>query len=690
MADNETQAAPVEAADPEDLSDFSFSVREAVRSLGNTEEVSSWAVVLRLAKIHPEYGKGIAQALAKEEGPAQVIVKPLPEWVNAMRRLILPERRYVFDGRITILALAKLDHALAEYLTKNRFLDELKKELKEPYEDIFRSEPSAALPPDPAPLQIDNPASADLLGRKVFGRVLAVRLGRIWNENRAVSADTSFMLHLDGPWGAGKTSLLNLLRNELQPSTRPTVMSTRWIVIDFNAWQNQRLNPPWWPLLDTIYRQAHDQLSGYYRERFRALALRLRERWWRFITFNSERVLVGITGLFVVGGLSVIAWHYWPRLVVTLTPLEQREAAQAAGAVDLSGKAISGLLALAGAVIAISTFAGRSFLSGSARSAQAFMQSAVDPMARIARHFQALVTSIDHPIIIFIDDLDRCPSDYVVNLLEGIQTLFKDRRVLYAISADRRWLYACYEKTYEYFGTTIHEPGRTLGCLFLEKAVQLSVSLPRLSPALQAVFWDYLTQGESANVRQHLEHAAKEAQHDFEGAVTQDEIAARLRSSDDAIQTHVRREQAVLRLASEQVEQSTKYLLRDFAPLLEPNPRAMKRLLNAYALHRDMAILGGIDVLENLYKRKQLVLWTIVCLRWPLLEEIVIENMDYVDVIHDLKPLETIPKMMQPLLGRDSIKRVFKGEGLGVVLDKGAIQEFAGLRTSNSSSAAVG
>src|SRR3712207_7942290 len=40
----------------------------------------------------------------------------------------------------------------------------------------------------------------------------------------------------------------------------------------------------------------------------------------------------------------------------------------------------------------------------------------------------------------FVDDLDRCQSSYVIRLLEGIQTLFSDPRVMYVISADRRWL----------------------------------------------------------------------------------------------------------------------------------------------------------------------------------------------------------------------------------------------------------
>ncbi len=44
--------------------------------------------------------------------------------------------------------------------------------------------------------------------------------------------------------------------------------------------------------------------------------------------------------------------------------------------------------------------------------------------------------------IIFIDDLDRCQGAYVIELLEGIQTLFKAAEVVFIIAADRDWLHA--------------------------------------------------------------------------------------------------------------------------------------------------------------------------------------------------------------------------------------------------------
>lgn len=654
--------------------EFSSSVQLAAKTLGPDQMVNSWAIVKQLCKQHPEYGDNKAKELSRESGPATLTAKPLRQWLEEIRGVAVVPKDKIIDGRSAIVALSRIDPALADYLVPSRFLQLLNKELGNPPDSPSLQEARPKAPSDPTPLHIDNPASADHLGRKAFARALALRLERIWDENHAANDDSSFVLHLHGPWGSGKSSLLNLLRQYLQPEAGNKL--SRWIVVEFNAWQNQRINPPWWPLLDRIYRQALQQIRCRYKERKRWLSLRLRELWWRFITANREHVLLGISILLLTTLLAIVAWHYAPKLSIP--------------AVDVSGKAISAIVALVGLITALSSFATRALLSGSASAAQKFVRSAVDPMARIAAHFQDLITWIDHPIIIFIDDLDRCRSEYVVSLLEGIQTLFKDRRVIYVISADRRWIYACYENVYEKFVATVREPGRDLGCLFLEKAVQLSVSLPRLSESLQATFWDYLIHGQDEGVRQQVEKAATDARRELEGAFTPEEISAKLKSTSDPIQEHARREEAVMRLATERAEASTEYFLKDFARLLEPNPRAMKRLLNAYALHRDMAILSGLDVLGNLKMRKQLVLWTIVCLRWPLLEQILIDNIDYVNAIHGRKTVAGIPEELRPLLKRESIQRVFQGEGVGVTLDKQIIQDFAELRTSNSSSAAVG
>jgi hypothetical protein len=54
---------------------------------------------------------------------------------------------------------------------------------------------------------------------------------------------TSFLIHIDGRWGSGKSTLLNFLRE---------VLGQNWLTVNFNAWRQARVGPPWWALLTAL------------------------------------------------------------------------------------------------------------------------------------------------------------------------------------------------------------------------------------------------------------------------------------------------------------------------------------------------------------------------------------------------------------------------------------------------------
>ena len=47
-------------------------------------------------------------------------------------------------------------------------------------------------------------------------------------------------------------------------------------------------------------------------------------------------------------------------------------------------------------------------------------------MENLADHFGWLIARARRPVIFFIDDLDRCNQDYVVDLLDSVQTIVQD------------------------------------------------------------------------------------------------------------------------------------------------------------------------------------------------------------------------------------------------------------------------
>lgn len=458
---------------------------------------------------------------------------------------------------------------------------------------------------DQTHIHIDGPAIHDRLGRKYLAETLAVRMNRTWVRYQDDTLKGSFMLHIHGAWGSGKSSLLNFLKKELQPrafqpgAKAPTqsVDADRldWIVVDFNAWQRQHIEPPWWSLIDTVYTQALYQLKHSYGKHGRGMMLRIREQWWRLTTGRRD-LLIALLILFVI----LLGIIFWQRQGLTSLDLLQ---------------SILALLGVAGGVWSTILLVSRSLISGSSQSAQAFMQRSGDPMERVSRYFVDLIERIENPVAIFVDDLDRCQTRYVVTLLEGIQTLFYNPRVVYIIAADRRWLHVSFEKVYEHFADTVREPGRHLGSLFLEKAFEASVSMPRMSAERRRIYWDHLGSGAQSNAVE-LESYAAEQTNEFKGDTTEAAVLKRLSTgTGNPLRDEVRKGVALRQLASHDVTKSTEYFLKPFDDLAEPNARAMKRFVNAYTFLRDLAVLGGSDVLFDLNARRQLALWSIVSLR---------------------------------------------------------------------------
>jgi hypothetical protein len=616
---------------------------------------------------HGEFGRGGGAALSSKPGPARSETRPAEEWFARVEKSVDPKKAPVVHGRLLIAVLATLDRGLQEYLAADGFLDAIKKEIAGPFSTLLRGQPAPGVAParsvDPAPFQLDNPAEQDQLERRSFVRALAIRLDRIWNEYSRSRAPGSFIVHLNGPWGAGKTSLLNLLREALQVSRERAeadsapAEASQWIVVNFNAWQHQRLDPPWWSLLNVMYHQACEQRRVQDGQFWRVSALRVWENWWRIKTGSRDSITV--TSLVLLAA----ALLYWP--LSWVFPVAQAEGAGA----------VTGALSLITMVVSTAVLVSRSLLPGSARAARSFVQSSGDPMTQVCRHFRDLITAIERPVMIFIDDLDRCQAPYVVHLLEGIQTLLNDPRVLYVVAADRRWLCSCYEAVYDGFVPSVNEPGRRLGELFLEKVFELSVAVPRVSPEVQGAYFHSLLQTDAETTTEQIKERAHRVRSEFAGAKTEQEVLDKLCANGgaDIVEQQLRRQAAVERLVTAEAEQGITCFLERFAPLLEPNPRALKRFINAYAVLRDLTMLTDANVLRDVSMRKRLALWTILSVRWPAVA-------DYLSERAAGREGNPDPEMLA-LLGSEPVQNVWNGHGVNAVLDLPSVGVFTGARS---------
>jgi hypothetical protein len=181
-----------------------------------------------------------------------------------------------------------------------------------------------------------------------------------------------------------------------------------------------------------------------------------------------------------------------------------------------------------------------------------------------------------------------------------------------------------------------------------------------------------------------LHSARAKARVEFGQAADETEVNAKLADAAHlpAVERQAAVEAAVLRLAQPEVEQRTQHTLQAFTPLLERNPRSMKRLVNAYGMARATEILRGVPAQEGNGKAlERVALWTILSLRWPLLADYLAENETDVERMRDRStqaPDE--PKWLQKLWHDNNVLAVLEGDAptLNATLDAEAIRVSVG------------
>ncbi len=468
----------------------------------------------------------------------------------------------LFSGRIDPNELARL----------GRIVGSAGREQALPQSGGETTQARAALRED-TPVLDDAPSEEDLLGRAPLADMLAARLQTIYPRLKA--RNEALVVHLHGPWGSGKSSLLLFLTTSLQQADPP------WLVVDFNAWRSARVRPPWWNMVQTLRLAVANH--GLPHRQFLVDAIWL---WWR----------VKADWLVAMSALALLGLAFYLGLGAAV--------AQALGGekADLLGVA-SGLVTLVGGMLLLN----RSLFFGSSDASRTFDALRADAYKPVMDLFCRLVAAADAPVIIYLDDLDRCEPSYVTELLEGVQTLFRNAPVVFVAVGDRDWICESFERKYADFAGRVGEPGRPIGYLFLDKIFQMSIAVPEMTADVRNDFLAALL----GRKRGQASITAKAAEQALTGKTGQEDVEATIAAAPDAERPQLRAA-AVKQLAQPAAVQESEHRLEAYSDLIEANPRAMKQLVNAYGINLSRSILEGrrpgFDALAR---------WTILEQRWP-------------------------------------------------------------------------
>lgn len=292
--------------------------------------VSEADIVNTILEKHGEYGNDKAKSFRIKKLGSK---KPVGAWLNDVSSLFDHEKYPNMHSRQIILGLSMLDRDIEGQLLDSNFLsplsDELEDQLKKSVDSILTSDGlelwnsmnprTAPKATDAVPICSDHPSEVDQLGKKAFAKSIAIRLRHIYYENKSSNRAGAFLIHIHGPWGSGKTTFIDFIGSYLRPDNSkskainknkgafPTYIIHRlwssgktictnfiekylkkipksdsiesdinnknpdWVVVKFNAWQHQKIGPPWWSLMDKVYHTASSQWT------IRALYLRAKE-----------------------------------------------------------------------------------------------------------------------------------------------------------------------------------------------------------------------------------------------------------------------------------------------------------------------------------------------------------------------------------------------------------------------------
>jgi peptidoglycan hydrolase-like protein with peptidoglycan-binding domain len=208
-------------------------------------------------------------------------------------------------------------------------------------------------------------------------------------------------------------------------------------------------------------------------------------------------------------------------------------------------------------------------------------------------------------VVVYIDDLDRCPPGQVVNVLSAINLLLDIPHFVVVVGVDSRWLFRSLEvKFAELLGdAAAGQPADSQlpsasPQEYLEKIFQYSLVLPpvsrdgyeRLVDRLLPVRQDAAPSGTSAGIPGHMVRTAAGGP---DAAVAEDRTATEPAHDDDLTPRD-------LAITAAEIQ-----CIRSLAPWFE-TPRAIKRFTNLYRLIR--VSIGEDRVLEGEAFRRILLL----------------------------------------------------------------------------------
>ncbi len=485
---------------------------------------------------------------------------------------------------------------------------------------------------------------------------------------------------IDAPWGTGKTTLMRMLRLRLDPEaeSRPEGRSgaaseedagasdpgaatsaetqgqpvaaagkearkatAAFPTVWFDAWKYDKEGSLWAALLLSMLRQVRQRMRERqtWGKQLRFWAKLYWKRLDRPLLLRSALKAAGYFAGVAALGLAVLAL-VWGAAAQPAVP-QLNEALKALGGAGL-------LAALFGAAKEIRTRVGGLFdLRVAAYLRAPDYEERLGFFDRFKADFDVVLDSVTDsgrwPLVLFIDDLDRCSPPKPVEVIEAINNLLDTEHCVFILGMDADAVAASIEAKYRDLAPNLPaDPGGlSLGQRFLEKIVQIHFRIPRAEPQQFQEFIHGILAGPdpaaptaltASRVEQgaRLIEAERRAERGLPVEAAAEKARAEARKQSPDLQPVIEQAMEVVRAKEEEEKTDVEAAVAEAARYLEFNPRKIKRFINIFRLQamvaRRRGLLGSHDPRLTLLARS-----IVLASRWPDFLDAVMADPAFID-----------------------------------------------------------
>lgn len=351
-----------------------------------------------------------------------------------------------------------------------------------------------------------------------------------------------------GTWGTGKSTVLRLVERKLQDSDPGP------IIIKFDAWLYQGFDDSKAALMEVVADRLFEEAKNDETLTDKVKSFSNRVNYFRALGMAAD-VGVGMA-LGVPPGLMTRAGSALGSIMSG--QLDAQNATDAIGTVKDGSKAISGAW------------------SKIIRPAEA--RTPPKEIEAFRSEFGDILTDLDRPLVLFIDNLDRCLPDVAIGTLEAIRLFLFIEGTAFVIAADEDMVRHSVAKHFS-------DPNAQHVRDYLDKVIQVPMRVPQVGPGdvrayMYSLFVGLYAPEKLEGIQKRL---LKTLQESWKGAdFTREEINELAGKPDELLDALAVCDRLAPILAA--------------APTIGGNPRIVKRLLNAITLRKTLAKARGMNV----------------------------------------------------------------------------------------------